>query len=140
MPETNEEIERFLVETCCPIGHRYTLVMISITKRWLAMELPAFYRLKFLEHLDKMTTGDGAWLTAEMIAAIEPVCDKGHEMVCEANKLGDKALDAYAKFFSTFAVLNPSLIAALKNSPRYAPQYAARNAASNAIIHEGRTS
>ena len=63
---------------------------------------------------------DSTWLTADMIAAVQPMCDKGEKLAIEARKLGPlKALDAYAKFFSTFAVLNPSLLAALKLSPSY---------------------
>ncbi len=78
-----------LCEAACPIGYLYTLVMMSITKRMLAMDIPAEYRLKFLEHLDKNATRD-IWLNAEMIAAIEPICDKGYEIVREANKLEPK--------------------------------------------------
>jgi hypothetical protein len=116
---TKEEIEAFLCETCCPIGHLYTLVMISIVKRVLTMEMPAAERLQFLERLDKMPA-TSEWLTAEMVAVVEPVCDKGNELVTEARKLGaKKALDVYAEHFSTFAVLNPSLVAALKQSTRY---------------------
>jgi hypothetical protein len=120
MPATKEAIQNFLREAACPIGHRYTLVSISVTKRMLEQKIPTAYRFKFLEHLDGMTTKSESWLTAEMIAAVEPICDKGYEMVREAQKLGGhKALDAYAEFFSTFAVLNPSLLAALILSPSY---------------------
>jgi hypothetical protein len=118
MQMSNEEIRAFLHDTCCPVGHQYTLVIISVTKRWLKEEMPASYRLEFLEHLDRMAKDD--WLTAEMIAAIEPVCDKGFEIIREAQKLGaHKALDVYAEHCGTFAGLNPSLIAALKQSPSY---------------------
>jgi hypothetical protein len=125
MPETKEQIEALLCDACCPIGHLYTLVMMSVTKRMLAMEIPVEYRLKFLEHLDKNATRD-IWINAEMIAAIDPICNKGYEIVREANKLGPKALDIYAANFPTFAVLNPSLITALISSPTY--QYRSRSA------------
>jgi hypothetical protein len=119
MPAIKEEIEEFCCENCIPCGYKYTLVSISITKRMLEMEIPAEYRLKFLEHLDKRESSD-IWLTAEMIAAIEPICDKGYEIVREAKKLPNgKYLDVYAERFSTFAVLNPSLIAALKMLPTH---------------------
>jgi hypothetical protein len=102
-----------------PPGYAYTLVLASLTKRVLTEKIPAEYRLQFLEHLDKMPLGL-IWLTPEMIAALEPMCDKGEEIVREAMKLGaSKSLDAYAKFFSTFAALNPSLIEVLKMSPTY---------------------
>jgi hypothetical protein len=61
-----------------------------------------------------------------MIAAVEPMCDRGWEIYSEASKL-DRGkpgqpgfLDALAKFFRTFAVLNPSLMTALELEPRLA--------------------
>ncbi|MEH2570252.1 hypothetical protein [Bradyrhizobium sp. AZCC 2289] len=116
---TEVEVREFLRDAAAPMGHRYTLVVISIAKRYLACEIDDFYRLKFLEFLDKWARDDN-WLTVDMIAAIEPVCDNGYEIVCEAQKLGaKKSLDVYAEVFPTFAVLNPSLITALKLSPIY---------------------
>jgi hypothetical protein len=117
--ETKDQAEAFMVTAACPNGHKYTLVLSSLTKRLLAEEMPAAYRMQFLEHLEKMGTRE-PWITAAMIAAIHPLCDKGYEMVCEAQKLGaNKALDAYAKFFPAFAALNPSLVTVLKMSPTY---------------------
>ncbi len=117
--ESDEDISTFLCDTCCPVGHQYTLVAISITKRLLNEEIPASYRLQFLEYLDKWAA-DTAWLTQEIIANIEPVCDRGYEIVREAQKLGThKAFGVYAQHVKTFAKLNPSLIAALKSSPTY---------------------
>jgi hypothetical protein len=76
--QTKEEVEAFLCGTACPRGYQYTLVLASLTKRMLAEEMPAAYRLQFLQHLDKMTEGETSiWLTSEMIAALEPMCDKG---------------------------------------------------------------
>jgi hypothetical protein len=118
--QTKEQIEGFLCGTACSAGHRYTLVLASLTKRMLAEEMPPEYRLQFLQHLEKMQQGEnGNWLTAEMIVALEPMCDKAYEISREMRKLGPKALDAYAEFFSTFAVLNPSLVTALMSSPTY---------------------
>jgi hypothetical protein len=120
MPETKEGIEAFLRESATPNGYKYTLVMVSATKRMLAQKIPAEFRLKYLEHLDRMTARDSPWLTAEMIAAVEPACDKAYEIMHEAQKLPDgKFLDVYAQNFSTFALLNPSLVGALKMSPGY---------------------
>jgi hypothetical protein len=119
MSENKEDMETLSHEMCGPVGWRYTLVLASLTKRLLTEEMPASYRLEFLQHLDKMPKAENStWLTPDMIAALEPMCDRGYEMVREAQKLGPtKALDAYAKFFSAFAALNPSLIGVLKISP-----------------------
>jgi hypothetical protein len=117
--QPNEETEVLLMASCCPFGHRYTLVLISLTKRLLAEEMPAAYRMQFLKHLEKMGAQD-MLITADVIAAVEPVCDEGYEMIREAQELStNKALDAYAKFLPAFAALNPSLMAALKLSPVY---------------------
>jgi len=99
-----------------PVGHRYTLVIISETKRLLAMDLSAAHRLRFLEFLDSCTDN---FLTAEAVAIVEPMCDEAYEMVKEARKLGaSKALDVLARWevFNAFVVLNPSLLRAIKIS------------------------
>jgi hypothetical protein len=55
-----------------------------------------------------------------MIAAVDPMDDKGEEIAREIRKVGpQKALDVYADTFTAFASLNPSLITALKMSPLY---------------------
>jgi hypothetical protein len=96
-----------------PVGYRYTLVEISDLKRVLQVEIPAEFRLRFLEFLDRQSAEWGA----ETIASIAPMCDAGAEIVREARKLGSKqALDTFAKFdvFSAFCALNPSLLEALR--------------------------
>ena len=114
-----EEIEEFVNQEWIPKGYKYTLVLASITKRVLQTQPPEEYRLQFLEHLEKMSRGE-QWLTPEMIAAVEPMDDKGEEIAREIRKVGpQKALDVYADTFTVFASLNPSLIAALKMSPSY---------------------
>jgi hypothetical protein len=98
----------------CPDGRKYILVMISVIKRFLAEESTTpFYRLKFLEFLDKFSD---AWLTPAAVGMIEPMCDDGYEIVKEARQLGSKQFDTYAKHevFSAFAALNPSLIKAIR--------------------------
>jgi hypothetical protein len=112
------EIEAFLRDGCIPRGDRYTLVIISVTKRYLGGKLPPAYRLLFLDRLEQMTTElHREWLTAEMIAAVEPACDQAYEIYREAMKLGaKKAIDVCADVFVAFASLNPSLLAALKIS------------------------
>jgi hypothetical protein len=103
----------------CPVGHRYTLVMISEAKRMLLMDLSAEHRLRFLEFLDRCTD----IFAADAIAQIKPMCDEAYEMVKEARKLGArKALDVLARceVFNAFVALNPSLLAAIKmTSGRY---------------------
>ena len=99
-----------------PVGHRYTIVIISEIKRRLLQPLSAAHRLRFLEFLDSHTD---LVLTAEAIAAIEPMCDEALEMVEEARKLGAaKALDVFARWevFNAFVALNPSILTAIKMS------------------------
>src|SRR5258706_5416660 len=88
---------------CTPVGYRYALILVSITKRLLAHEMPAEQRLRFLEFLEKQAD---SW-TADTIANIRPMCDDGFEMVREAQKLGaKKSLDVYAEHevFSAFVL------------------------------------
>jgi len=124
MRMTAEYVEQVCRENPIPTGHKYTLVVVSLLKRWLAEDIPAEYRLKFLEWLDRMATGPDIWLTADMIAAVEPICEAGEEMYFEAAKLdrgkpGQPGMfEALAKFFPTFAVLNPSLMTAIELEPR----------------------
>jgi hypothetical protein len=121
---TPEYVAEVCRANCFPPGYRYTVVIVSIIKRSLAADIPAEYRLKFLNQLDQMASGWDGWLTADMIATIEPMCDRGHEMYTEAAKLdrgkpGQPAMfDALNKFFSAFCVLNPTLITALELEPR----------------------
>lgn len=130
MQVTAEYVEQVCRANCFPPGYKYTVVIISHTKRGLAQEISAEWRVKFLNGLDQMANED-PWLTADMIAAIDPMCDAGLEMVREAMKL-DKGkpgrpgmLDALAKFFPAFAVLNPSLLEAL--NPRRNGYYRTTN-------------
>jgi hypothetical protein len=96
-----------------PVGHRYTLVVISELKRMLASEIPTKHHLRFLEFLDDHSD---VW-PPEIIASIEPMSDAGAEIVREARKLGaSKALDKCAEWdvFNAFIALNPSLLEALR--------------------------
>jgi hypothetical protein len=114
---TTDEIKEFLSRTATPNGYMYTLVLASHTKRILQTKLPEEWRFLFLNHLEKMVD---TWLTPEMIAALEPMDQRGEEMLAEIAKVGPKkALDLYAKAFVAFAALNPSLIGVLKMSPAY---------------------
>ena len=99
-------------------GYAYTLVLISLDKRLLQDEMPAWERLAILERLCKVPYSDRLWLTPEMVAVVGPMDDKGYEIVNAARKLEPgKILDVFAEHFATFAVLNPSLIAALEMKP-----------------------
>jgi hypothetical protein len=132
MQVTAEYVEQICRANPIPVGHKYTIVMVSGVKRWLAEDIPDEFRLKFLEWLDRQAADSpnadrdfgSAWLTSAMIAVVEPMCDRGWEMYSEAAKI-DRGrpgqlgfLDALAKFFPAFAVLNPSLITALEMEPR----------------------
>jgi len=97
-----------------PIGWRYALVFISLTKHLLEQNITAKDRLRFLEWLDKIRDGR---LTPEVISVVEPIRGEGYELLREIQKLpSEKMLDACAKLdvFSAFAVLNPSLLLAIK--------------------------
>jgi hypothetical protein len=99
-------------------GYQYTLVCVSLTKWALQSEMPAEMRLEFLGHLEKMIAGP---LTPDIIAMVEPMCDRGLQLSSEAQKLGHfKALDVYADKFEVFAALNPSLQAAYDEAFRRA--------------------
>jgi hypothetical protein len=97
-------------------GHKYTLVYASIAKWCLRGEMPPEMRLEFLSHLDKMVD---PILTPQVIAMVEPICDKGLQIVTEAKKLGpSKSLDVFADKFEVFCALNPSLRAAYDEACR----------------------
>jgi hypothetical protein len=102
------------------IGHRYTFVFISLVKQLLAEEdLPAHYRLKYLEWLDKRNE---PWESPQVISAIEPMCAEGYQLLRETMKLGHKkGFDMIGSWqvFNAFVALNPSILTAIKMSPTY---------------------
>jgi hypothetical protein len=101
-----------------PVGHRYTLVIISEAKRMCLMDLSAEHRLRFLEFLDRCTD----IFAADAIAQIKPMCDEAYEMVKEARKLGPgKSLAVLARLeiFNAFVALNPSILTAIEIPRRY---------------------
>jgi hypothetical protein len=71
----------------CPQTSKCVLVFISLLKQLLADDIPASYRLKFLQWLDRRNDW---WCSLEIIAAIDPMCDDGHELLRETMKLGHK--------------------------------------------------
>lgn len=109
------EVRQFFAKTLVPAGVKYTLVLAAVAKRMLATDIPSDFRLEFLQHLEKMLD---TFITREMIAAVEPLNDQGYELYREAGKVEPKKrLDMYAEIFTPLAVLNPSLIAAIRVSP-----------------------
>jgi hypothetical protein len=81
MRVTVEYVEQVLRTNTFPAGYQYTVVIISVIKQALAADIPDDYRLKFLNQLDRMVSHENNnWLTAGMIAAIEPMCERGEEM------------------------------------------------------------
>jgi hypothetical protein len=116
-PITNADVTAFCGNNVIPRGYKYTIVHISLNKRLLGVDMPARERLQILEGLE-VDDLDRFWLTNDMVAAILPMDDKSYEIVSEARKLdAGKILDVFADHFATFAVLNPSLIAALEMLP-----------------------
>jgi hypothetical protein len=98
-----------------PIGHLFTLAMVSTIKRGLLKwEMTAGERLKFLEGIAHAIDGP---VTAAAVEAIEPCCDTGAQMLAEINSLPiDKRTTAFSDgdVFCLLAKLNPSLLAALR--------------------------
>jgi hypothetical protein len=97
---------------------RAQLVLISLVNYALQTGLSPDWRVKYLEHLDKMTgdpVGDNgmrALITHKIINSIDPICDRGWELALEAQRAGPfGSLEIYADAFATFVALNPSLIA-----------------------------
>ena len=109
------------------MGHKYTLVIVSVTKRALQGDMPIEMRLNFLNHLEKMTD---MTLTPAVIALVEPIDNKGYELYREAMKLGFRstwapgigrqtnAFDVLYEKFDVFAALNPSLVRAYDEACR----------------------
>jgi hypothetical protein len=106
----------------CPLVSRVELVHVSHLKNILADdELPATFRLKFLQWLDRRNRPGGEWgmpkITPEIVAAIDPMCESGCELLREAMKLGSPAsINTVGRedVFCAFVALNPSLLTALR--------------------------
>jgi hypothetical protein len=128
-PITNADVTAFCGNNAIPRGYKYTIVHISLNKRWLRSDMPANERLQILEMLE-IDEIDRTWLTTDMIAAIEPMDDRGYEIASEALKLPmGKVLDVFADRFATFAVLNPSLLTALRLCVGPIPEHSRNRAA-----------
>jgi hypothetical protein len=108
--------------SACPATSKVELVYVSMVKRLLAGELPANFRLRFLQWLDERDRQSEEWrnlrITSGMIAAIEPMCERAHgALMGEITKLGKfDRISAIGRedVFSAFVALNPSLLTAIR--------------------------
>jgi len=101
-------------------GYIYTIVIVSYFKRALVtIEMPIGERLHFLEAINKWVDG---CFTETALAAIEPACKTGAQMIQECLKIDrpddwrrGRSLDLMAsrEVFSHLAALNPSLLTAI---------------------------
>jgi hypothetical protein len=112
------EDERFVVNV--PVGYRCTLVMVSHVKRALvSCEMPLGERLRMLEGINSFVD---SYFTEEALAAVEPACKTGAEMIKECLKIDrgnlklSKGFDLVAseEVFGHLLELNPSLLVAIK--------------------------
>lgn len=98
-----------------PIGHLASLAHIAWFKHGLLnVEMMAHERLRFLNYIACCVEG---LITAEAVAAIEPSCATGAEMMLELQKVPrEKRIQAFqdGDVFRLLARLNPSLLAALR--------------------------
>ena len=93
--------------------HRNLLVLVSIAKRWLAEDIEAEFRFRYLEYFERFGKLTNGWLSAEVVTMIDPICDNGIEIwqetrglaAQERNRMIDKP-----EVFSVLAALNPSLL------------------------------
>jgi hypothetical protein len=84
------------------------IVVIANTKRVLAMNPPAEFKIKYLEYFDKFTD---RWLTADLIAMIEPLKPQGVSIWDEVKKLGwQEAFNVVSRpaVWSAFTALHPT--------------------------------
>lgn len=104
-----------------PPGYLYTIAIVSYFKRGLVtIEMPVAERLHFLETINGWVD---AYFTEPALAAIEPACKTGAEMIQECLKVDrpndwkkGRSLDLMAsrEVFGRLVALNPSLLAALR--------------------------
>jgi hypothetical protein len=98
-----------------PRGHLFNLAEISVLKRCLlTSKMTAGQRLQILDCIARCIFGP---VTQEAIAAIEPCCDDGAEIIREINSLPiERRSTAFndGDIFRLLAKLNPSLLRALE--------------------------
>jgi hypothetical protein len=102
-------------------GHRMGLIAIAIVKRFLLSDMPSELRLRFLgvieNHID-------AYITPEMVATIEPLCDQAWQIVEASGAFKGKIrnppdfsawrLLESQHVFGLLLKLNPSLLEAIR--------------------------
>jgi hypothetical protein len=105
-----------------PIGHLFRMAFVSVIKHaLLTCEMTAGERMKFLDGIARSVTGI---VTAEAVAAIEPIDPVGLKMVREITSLPiAKQTTAFkdSDVFRLLAQLNPSLLRALRLCRWYEP-------------------
>jgi hypothetical protein len=104
-----------------PPGYLYTIAIASYFKRALVtIEMPVAERLHFLEAINGWVDG---FFTERALAAIEPACKTGAEMIRECMKVDrpddwkrGRSLDLMAsrEVFGHLVGLNPSLLTAIQ--------------------------
>jgi hypothetical protein len=102
-------------------GYKLFLILIALVKRALLTPgIRAHEKLEFLEGLERLPDN---YLMPEMVAMIEPMCDKGYAIYAEAKRLdppGDKTGNASfavltsERVFGHFVTLNPSILNAIR--------------------------
>lgn len=103
-----------------PIGHLFSLAMVSFFKRaLLEFEMSAGERLNMLDAIAGMIHGV---LTAEAVAAVQPCCKIAAKMIYEIMRAPierQTMIFADADLFRKLAQINPSLITALELCHHY---------------------
>jgi hypothetical protein len=106
-----------------PTGHRYTFLIASYIKRWLATEkMTVGLRLEMLEGLSRMADGNFGSVKPEALALIKPADDISTQIIEEARKLdtaddGDQRSFDILTSWETFGTLvraNPSIMDAIR--------------------------
>jgi hypothetical protein len=98
--------------------HRCLLVLVSLAKRCLADDIPTEFSLRYLEFFERFEKLTDGWLSAEVVAMVDPICGKGYEIweetrplvPQERNRMIDKP-----EVFSVLAALNPSLLRVIRH-------------------------
>lgn len=83
----------------------YLRVTVSLLKRHLQEEMSPETRLQFVGSLETWA----ADLGADVVASIKPMCDQAYAIVEKRGSI--PAMDLFTDEFTTFAALNPSLVA-----------------------------
>lgn len=99
--------------------HRCLLVLVSIAKRYLADGISTEFSLRFLEAFERFEKLTEGWLSAEVVAMIDPICDNGYKIWEETRPLKNpqernRMIEA-PEVFSVLAALNPSLLRVIKH-------------------------